>query len=109
MMGRLPPSPLRGYGAQESGPNARSSAYAAARAAADLLVPESIRRTVEPAHVHVRGLLPPAAAARDDAVAGLERVAAHADAFQLEAVVHLEAPLLDGAAAAFHVHHHERM
>ena len=75
----------------------------------DLLVPEAVRGTVEPADVETLRLRAGWVAGDDDAIALLQGLVRHADLDKLRAVVHLEPPLLSAADARFDVHHHERM
>src|SRR6185436_13459189 len=67
------------------------------RALSDLLVPETIRRPIEPQQIHALRLRARPAARDDDALAGREGGGGDANRRQLAAVVHLELPALRAA------------
>src|SRR6185436_1276503 len=68
------------------------------RALSDLLVPETIRRPIEPQQIHALRLRARPAARDDDALAGREGEGSDANRRQLAAVVHLELPALGTTA-----------
>ena len=79
------------------------------RAAADLLVAEAVGGTIELADVETLGQRAAGAAGNNNSITLLQGVGRHADLGELPTIVHLEAPLLGGAAGSSDVQRDERM